>query len=388
MSIINDLADLGEESNYKSNKPNHPRGYEPGVEWDGSKGYVVTEPLSEAPKDWTAILGVWGLPTDGSVKIVEPIQMRAWDTQTKDGIQRMFYYRANVISAKKTWEAKELLDVIDTWKPFKKNDFKGDTAFIVNYADTQIGKMDGDGSQGTIDRVLAKTDAAVERLKELRKTGHEIDEIYLPQLGDCIEGFNSGGGNRSWRNDLDLTQQIRVYRRLLLHVVKTFAPLADKIVVPCVPGNHDEAVRQGNQMATSSTDSFALDAASAVADAVKLWGADHISFVFPKTDTLTITLNIKGTIVGFTHGHQTRGKAPEWWSKQAHGMQPIGDATLLLTGHFHHLHIQQTGPKTWIQMPALDGGSQWFVDRTGLEAPAGLVTFTINPSGWKNLSIV
>ena len=234
MSIINDLADLGEESNYKSNKPNHPRGYEPGVEWDGSKGYVVTEPLSEAPKDWTAILGVWGLPTDGSVKIVEPIQMRAWDTQTKDGIQRMFYYRANVVSAKKTWEAKELLDVIDTWKPFKKNEFKGDTAFIVNYADTQIGKMDGDGSQGTIDRVLAKTDAAVERLKELRKTGHEIDEIYLPQLGDCIEGFNSGGGNRSWRNDLDLTQQIRVYRRLLLHVVKTFAPLADKIIVPCV----------------------------------------------------------------------------------------------------------------------------------------------------------
>ena len=92
VSIINDLADLGEESNYKSNKPNHPRGYEPGVEWDGSKGYVVTEPLSEAPKDWTAILGVWGLPTDGSVKIVEPIQMRAWDTpccRSREGLQAM-----------------------------------------------------------------------------------------------------------------------------------------------------------------------------------------------------------------------------------------------------------------------------------------------------------
>ena len=388
MSIINDLADLGEESNYKTNKPSHPKGYEPGVEWDGTKGYVVTEPLTEPPKDWSSILSVWGLPTDGSIKIVEPIQMRAWDTQTKDGIQRMFYYRANVISAKKSFEVKELLEVVDKWKPCKQTEYAGDTAFVVNYADTQIGKMDGDGSQGTIDRVLKKTDLAVERLKELRKLGHQIDEIYLPQLGDCIEGFNSGGGNRSWRNDLDLTQQIRVYRRLLLHVVKTFAPLASKIIVPCVPGNHDEAVRQGNQMATSSTDSFALDAASAVSDAVKLWGADHISFVFPKPDTLTITLDIKGTIVGFAHGHQTRGKVPDWWAKQAHGMQSIGDATLLLTGHYHHLHIQQTGVKTWIQMPALDGGSQWFVDRTGQEAPAGLVSFTVSGEGWKNLSIL
>jgi hypothetical protein len=50
-------------------------------------------------------------------------------------------------------------------------------------------------------------------------------------------------------------------------MVKSFAPHAPRIVVPCVAGNHDEAVRVGNSMATTYTDSFALDAASAVADA-------------------------------------------------------------------------------------------------------------------------
>jgi predicted phosphodiesterase len=390
MSLINDFADLGNVVQNVVQKPQHPKGYEPGIEWDGQKGIITTGPMTAQPSNWKEILEVWGLPTDGSVKVLEPVQMRAWDSQTKDGIQRMFYYRASVVSSKKGINVDELIDEVNRWKPLKR-EIKAISglSYVVAYADTQIGKMDGDGTEGTIKRVLDKTDMAVLRLKELNKLGRKIESIYLPQLGDCIEGFNSGGGARNWRNELDLTSQIRVYRRLLLHIVKTFAPLADKIIVPCVPGNHDEAVRQGNSMATSSTDSFALDAASAVVEALKISkDYEHVSFVFPKPDSLTVTLNVSGTNVGFAHGHQMRGKAHDWWAKQSHGMQPIGDATLLMTGHFHHLHIQQTGAKTWIQMPALDGGSQWFLERTGQDAPAGLVTMCVGAGNFQDLAIL
>jgi predicted phosphodiesterase len=390
MNLINELSKLGEESTYQKNKVTHPKGFEPGISWDGSSGWVVTEPMSGPPADWKKILEVWNLPTDGSIEIIEPIQMRAWDSQTKDGVQRMFYYKANVRSKLQRADTNELLSVIEKWKPPKldKKKVDNDNAYVVSYADLQIGKMDGDGTTGTIERVLTKTDLAIKRLKLLRKTGHKISHIYLPQLGDCIEGFNSGGGARAWRNELDLTAQIRVYRRLLLHIVKEFEPLADKLIIPCVPGNHDEAVRIGNTMATNSTDSFNLDAASAVAEAVQLWGADHISFVFPKFDNLSVTLEMGGAVVGLIHGHQTRGKAITWWANQAHGMSPIGDASLLLSGHYHHLNILQSGQKTWIQMPSLDGGSQWFADRAGLDAPSGLVSFTIESGKWCNLEIL
>jgi hypothetical protein len=98
MSLIDDLSALGDESNYQKTKVTHPKGFEPGISWDGNSGWVVTEPMAGPPANWTKILEVWNLPTDGSVEIIEPIQMRAWDSQTKDGVQRMFYYKANVRS--------------------------------------------------------------------------------------------------------------------------------------------------------------------------------------------------------------------------------------------------------------------------------------------------
>jgi predicted phosphodiesterase len=287
-----------------------------------------------------------------------------------------------------------LLEVVAKWKPQKpvSSPVKGSlspVAYVVVLADTQVGKIDGEGSEGIIKNVLHKTDLAVARLKELRKAGRDIGTIYLPQLGDCIEGMNSQNGKHIWRTDLDLTAQIRVYRRLLLHMVKTFAPLAERVIVPCVPGNHDEAVRVGNSMATTYTDSFALDAASAVADAL----ADHpdfkhVSFVFPKYDTLSVTLDIAGTVVGLIHGHQCRGKAVEWWKNMAHGQQDIGEATLLLSGHYHHLRIEQSGRKTWIQAPALDGGSQWFENSSGQAAPAGMLTLTVGQGRWDDAKIL
>lgn len=388
MSIVNDLAKLGEEDNYQKKKIEHPKGFEPGISWDGNSGWVVTEPMSGPPADWKKILEVWNLPTDGSVEIVEPIQMRAWDTQTKNGVQRMFYYKANVRSKKNTIHTNELLKIVEKWKPSKPKKTKNKTAYIVAYADMQIGKLDGGGSEVIVNQILEKTELAVQRYKELNANKKEIGTIYLPQLGDCIEGFNSGGGNRAWRNDLDLTTQIRVYRRLLLHIVQSFAPLAEKVIVPCVPGNHDEAVRMGNTMATNSTDSFNLDAASAVAEACELAKINNVHFVFPKFDQLSVTLDINGVIVGMIHGHQTRNRTMDWWAKQAHGMQPIGDAQILLSGHYHHLHILQSGAKTWIQMPALDGGSQWYADRQGADAPAGLVSFTIADNKWADLQVL
>lgn len=373
------------------NRP--PSGWEPGVAWDGTQGTLSTGAMDGPPKAWDDILKVWGLdPTD--IEIVEPVQMRAWDAQDKEiGVRRMFYYKVQVRRRRKGINPEELLEEVKRWKPRKTR--PADTqdgsglAYFVAYADTQLGKPDGDGTEGTIKRILEKTELAVQRLSDLRKLHRPIDSIYIATLGDHIEGFNSQGGKLAWRNELTMTEMVRIWRRLLLGIVKEFAPLADKVIIPVVPGNHDEAVRTGDQMSTRYDDSWAIDAASAVADTLKeVPGFEHVSFVFPQRDELTITLDVAGTIVGFAHGHQTKGKTHDWWAKQAHGMQPIGDATLLFTGHYHHLKVDQAGAKAWIQAPALDGGSTWWRHRTGQDSPSGLVTCTIGHGSWGDLAIL
>jgi predicted phosphodiesterase len=392
MSIKDDLAKLGDDEQRKRIAKDIPKGWEPQIEYDSTGGTLVSTPrtISDEP-DHAELLAEFELdPAKWQITGLRRSKWQKFDGEWLEAFRATFVPK----SGAKSVPIDDLIETIAKWKPQKPylSQNKGeisDLAYLVVLSDTQVGKIDGNGTDEIIHNVLHKTDLAVERLKELRKIGRVINTIYLPQLGDCIEGMNSQGGKHIWRTDLDLTSQIRVYRRLLLHMVKTLAPLCERLIVPAIPGNHDEAVRVGNSMATSYTDSFALDAASAVADAL----ADHpdyqhVSFVFPQYDKLTVTLDIAGTVVGFAHGHQMRGKAVEWWKNMAHGQQDIGEASLLITGHYHHLKVEQTGAKTWLQTPALDGGSTWFSNSSGQEAPAGMLTLTVGGGGWDDLRIV
>jgi predicted phosphodiesterase len=392
MSLADDLSKLGDDEQRKRVAKEIPKGFEPGIEYDATGGVLRSVPRAAGNEpDHAELLAEFELdPAKWRITGLRRSKWQRWDGEWLESFRATFVPHGGTSGV----PIDELLAIVGKWKPSNApktptQPRTGSLAYVVVLADTQVGKIDGGGSEQIIKNVLHKTDLAVARLKELRKAGRAIETIYLPQLGDCIEGMNSQGGKHIWRTDLDLTAQIRVYRRLLLHMVKTFAPLADKVIVPCVPGNHDEAVRVGNSMATTYTDSFALDAASAVADAL----ADHpdykhVSFVFPKYDTLSVTLDMAGTVVGLIHGHQCRGKAVEWWKNMAHGQQDIGEATLLLAGHYHHLRIEQSGRKTFIQCPALDGGSQWFENSSGQAAPAGMLTLTVGQGRWDDAKIL
>ena len=392
VTLKDDLSALGDDAQRKRIAKDIPKGWEPAIEYDARGGTLTSVPRTAGDEpDHAELLAEFDLdPAKWRITGLRRSKWQRWDGEWLESFRATFTPQ----SAAGVIPIDDLLAVVSKWKP--KNAPRkpieassGGFAYVVVLADTQIGKIDGGGSEAIIENVLQKIDEAVNRLKELQKNGRQIDEIHLPQLGDCIEGMNSQGGKNIWRTDLDLTSQIRVYRRLLLHMVKSFAPYAPRVVVPCVPGNHDEAVRVGNSMATTYTDSFALDAASAVADAL----ADHpdyqhVSFTFPKYDTLTVTLDICGTVVGLAHGHQCRGKAIDWWKNMAHGQQDIGEATLLLTGHYHHLRIEQSGRKTWMQAPALDGGSTWYSNSSGQEAPAGMLTMLVGKGWWQDVAIL
>ena len=269
--------------------------------------------------------------------------------------------------------------------------YHGNGVFVVPIADLQAGKIDGGGTAALVDRFGRIVQEVRGRLE--REGG--CDLLVIPVLGDCIEGLVSQGGKLVTRLDISVTEQVRVYRRLLTHIIAELAPYATRVVVPVLPGNHDETYRIVD---TPVTDSWAIEGASAVADAMEFnQKYQHVSFIFPASEELVVTLNVgtqeKPFVLGFTHGHLA--KAPNsveaWWGKQAFGKQHAGSADILFSGHFHHLRVEQMGSdRVWIQAPALDGGSDWFRRSDGKDTPAGMLSMWITPGqgiGWEGLTI-
>jgi hypothetical protein len=259
----------------------------------------------------------------------------------------------------------------------------------VAMGDLQTGKGDGGGTPALVARYLDRIDRAAAELVRLRKCGLPIGSVYFPALGDCVESVRGHYAMQMFGVDLSLTEQIRVYRRMRLYGIKRLAPLAKSLICPEIPGNHDEAVRENGKAATSFSDSWAIDIASTLED-VLAENPDtysHVKFVIPEKDKLTITLSMGGTVVAMAHGHQFRPNPIVWWANQAHGRQNAGDATLLLGAHKHHLHMQQDGDKTFIQVPAMDGGSIWWENVKGTKPSPGLVTFVTGSERWDHLRI-
>jgi predicted phosphodiesterase len=267
-----------------------------------------------------------------------------------------------------------LVKEISNYKPKSIQPVSGPLFAIYAIGDTQYGKDAGGGTEETVNRVLRGLDEAVERHKELLKLGRRIGTVVLPQLGDCIEGSTSQKGMILGRSDLGVTQQVRLGRRILMAWVKAFAPLCEELIIPVVPGNHDEPHRI---VMTDPIDSWQIEVAAAVQDACAENPAlSHVKFCYPPADHATLALDLGGMVLGLAHGHQAKDMG-KWISGQATGRTPVGSADVFMTGHFHHFRADQIGPRLWIQVPAMDGGSAWFRDKSGLESPTGIVSLVV-----------
>ena len=70
------------------------------------------------------------------------------------------------------------------------------------------------------------------------------------------------------------------------------------------------------------------------------------------------------------------------------GQQPIGDADVLVTAHWHHPWMIQAGARTHFGSPTLDGGSDWFKHASGMHSPPGTLSFVVTGSGWSHMEIL
>ena len=292
-------------------------------------------------------------------------------------------YRVTVVPADEALLADEdvskLIQHVEKWKPTKRTGkTSGKLAFVFAPADQQLGKKQGGhGTEQTIDRILYATEGAVQRLHDLRKIGRDIGTVAITLLGDHVEGNVSQGGRLQSHSasDLGLTEQTRVGRRLLMAQIKAFAPLADKIIIAVVNGNHDEVSRQ---VALDPSEGWNTEIASAVQDACAENPAlSHVEFRYPAKDHQTLAIEVCGTMIGLFHGHQTGKDVVKYLSEQAAGQTALGGCDVWLSGHYHNFRSMDVGSRFWAQCPTVDPGSAWYRDRRGLESNAGILTMVV-----------
>jgi len=346
--------------------------WRPQLEIDADGGYFVSSPRKEGELANSAdLLAEFDLNPDEW--IVTNVRRSKWQTYHGEWLEsykvslKPAGYRAGLVDIDK------LESEIRKWRPSTKvKPFTGDLTAMYCSGDTQWGKDAGDGTAGTVARVRHGIQESVARHKELKNRG--VGQIALPQLGDCIEGTVSQHGRIVGRLDLSLTEQIRVGRRILLEWVKAFAPLTESLIIPTVPGNHDESHRI---VLTDPMDSWQIEIVQQVLDiCAENPALAHVQGRFAPRDNTTLTVDLSGTMVGFAHGHQARDME-KWWHGQAMGRTPVGQAEILVSAHLHHYKVSQVGPNLWVQIPAMDGGSPWWKDRAGLDSPTGIVSMVV-----------
>jgi hypothetical protein len=262
---------------------------------------------------------------------------------------------------------------------------KTNTTVVGVLSDLQVGKVD---SRGNTDDLLVRVDDSLTAWKAYLKKVRP-SEIILCDAGDPIENFENTSA-QARTNDLSLTQQIRLWRRIFWQWVETAASLAPSVQVAVVGSNHGR-VRRGKDVLGTPHDDYGIEVSYQIEDMTNV-NPDLYSHVnFHRPDEYQESLSVQavgGKVVGLVHGHQVTkaDRLSDWWAGQSHGRLPVGQADILIAGHFHNFRVETSGNDRWLFIaPTSDNGSGWFRNMSGHESAPGVLSFTLTESGWGDL---
>lgn len=376
-------------------------GWKPDIEINEVTGvgeitHVGTDP--DYRNKFAEILDGWGFSSD-EYEIEGSVKASSWNMQLKGGEVTTFYAFKGVVRRKRKGHDKYFQELFKqaSKKPIIKSPkvYGGDTAFMFFMSDWQLGKSDL-GVEATINRYDIALQDAVSRIKHLRKIGVEIDEVHLVGLGDLTENCSLNYfASQPYNVELSLIEQYTLARAFIFKTVETFLPLADKIILTGVPGNHGEMTRSGKgQVLTSrldNSDTMHIQIMQEIFNANK---ERYKKVTVEVPEGYHHTTTVKGITCSYTHGHMSGGsggnpevKIENWWKGQMYGFLPAKDSKILVTAHYHHFRAKQQGDRTWFQAGSIDKSLD-FTARTGLWSHPGVLTFTINGKGWDNLKLL
>ncbi len=389
MSLADDLA-AGLSAYPKADEPK----YTPRTEFDGKTGFIQTGAVAgEAPPDFTAILTQFGYDPE-QVQIVGHPRISRWEQRARNRETNEFEsvwlcaYRFHIEPKTSAGSmATEIGEVIKSARAIRRQ-ATGPHWFVFQAGDQQLGKKSRDGStEQIVNRYVQSVEDSVREFHDLKRHGIEGIQVSIP--GDCLEGNQSQSGrNQGYLTQETITEQFVIFQRLLMYTVEQFAPLAERVEVTVVGGNHDEAQRDLN---TVPGNNWATTAATLVSDRLRdnPLAFGHVRVQIPDKWSASMTVPIGDTVVTVVHGHQwRRNGAMKWWSEQALGMQPAGGAQLLQHGHYHTFEVETTEHRTRVASPTFDCGSDYYRDTHGGTSRRGAVVYLLKSGEVSRMSVV
>lgn len=386
-----------------------PKGWEPGVVWEGTGGTITTGSIDSMPEvadDWAPILKERGLDPDKYEVDGTSIKWTSWDGWKRDGPDDPAYstlcfsFKANIRLRRPAEDDVNLIAMYERAKEGPAVEFgteTGDYTMVINLSDWQIGNADGGGVEAQVIALASLVAKIKGRYEYLTATGLSIGTILLAGLGDLFENCAGFYAYQAFVVQLNKREQEHVIRTALFEIIDTIVDLAPQIMVIAVGGNHGENRGGGNKLFTDKSDNSDVAIFEQLRDMCNAnpdrYG--HIDWRIPR-ESMAVSVEASNTFLAFTHGHiaKSRGAAIAtvwgWWEKQAMGRHypGVAAAQILTTGHFHHFNVKEQDGRTVFIGPSLTAVGDYYGDQQGVEPSPGTLTYCVLNGRWSHLEIL
>lgn len=350
----------------------------PGVVFDGTNGEATT-PYSATPANFEEFLEAAGMNPE-EYEVIGTPRVSKW--QQKEGGEFLTSFRFTF--RKKTSEIDLPLLYAEAKKSIKNKAVvtpKTDKALVILWSDLQVGKVDHrGGTKELIERVELTKVKLIEQVKKEKPS-----KVIFCDVGDTIENFINAADQHQLRtNDLSIMEQVDLATTLAWDTLKSLCEYVPEILYASVGSNHCQ-FRVNKQKVGVPSDDWGIHIGRTLARLAKEVGLP-IRFIEPQPHDESLAIDVFEDgfhILGLWHGHQSPrpDQVPTWWRQQAFGRQPVAEATIGVSGHFHHLRIVELGStprgtsRFWVQASTMDSGSGWWKRQAGEDSQPGLVTF-------------
>ena len=350
----------------------------PAIEFTGD---TLTATLPTGRSDWEAFLQEQGFDPS-EFEIIGTPRVSKWQTYHGDWLSS---YRFNFkritqqTDLQLVWKTAKAAARIG--KPFVPN---SDKAFVIMLSDFQLGKSDHRGTHEQAVLSIFDSYLRIEnKLKQLKP-----EQVIIAELGDIVEGFsNKADMQQLHTNSLSIMQQVDLAITLIWDLVKRVSKYTANITYATVASNHCQFRINKQQVGLPGQDDWGVFIARQV-HKLSQETQTSVRVLIPEAHDESLALDVFGDqfhVLGLWHGHQSPRpeQVPDFWTKQAFGRQPIHAASIGLTGHFHHLRVQELGAhanggsRFWIQAKTMDTGSNWWRLNSGSESTPGIVCFEL-----------
>jgi len=365
-------------------KITYPEGWNPSIQFDGQGGEAVLPAVQDGnPTDVEAFLIEAGIDPK-QIEIVGEPRISRWQVARPFPLEPLWMSSVRIRWRKlgSVQDLPLLYALAKKTKPVTPKPVASGKALIVLWSDLQVGKVDHRGGvEALIHRVAETQVKLINKIKEVKP-----EKILFCDVGDTIENFgNAADLHQLATNDLSLMQQVDLATSLAWETLKQICKYAP-VTYLSVGSNHCQ-FRVNKQRVGKATDDWGIHIGRTLARLSKEVGLP-ITFFEPAPHDESLAIDVFGDtfhVLGMWHGHQANNPnaVVDWWRKQAFGKQPVHAATIGVSGHFHHLRVQELGStprgtsRYWVQAATLDNGSNWWRTTSGEDSAPGLVCFAL-----------